>query len=54
LFSFIFDLFFKLEEGNAALLLHLLSVFVETAVFGLAFGMRCGLVVGFAQGSFSS
>jgi hypothetical protein len=45
-------LIFKLEEEeNPALLLHLLQVFVETAVFGFASGFCCSLVVGFAQGS---
>jgi hypothetical protein len=41
---------FKLEEeGNAALLLHLLKVFAETTVFGLAAGLGCRLVVAIAQ-----
>jgi hypothetical protein len=43
-------LFFKLEEEeNPTLLLHLLKVKVETAVFGSASPMRCRLVVAFLQ-----
>jgi hypothetical protein len=41
------DTFFKkLEEGNAALLHHLLKVFAETAVSGSAVGLGCWLLVG--------
>jgi hypothetical protein len=41
---------FKLEEeGMLALLLHLLKVALETAVFGSAAGFCCCLVVGFLQ-----
>jgi hypothetical protein len=42
-------LFFKLEEESAALLLHLLKVFAETAVLFSASGLGCGLVVGVPQ-----
>jgi hypothetical protein len=43
-------LFFKLEEEEPALLLHLLKIFAESAVFGSASGLSCWLVVGDAQG----
>jgi hypothetical protein len=42
-------LIFKLEEESPSLLLHLLKVFAESAVFGSAVGLGCLLVVGFAQ-----
>jgi hypothetical protein len=46
---------FKLdEEENPALLLHLPKLFAETPIFGSAPGSNCRLVVGIAQGSFSS
>jgi hypothetical protein len=41
---------FKLEEEeNTTLLLHLPKLFAETTVFCSAFGLRCWLVVAFAQ-----
>ncbi|NLF87652.1 hypothetical protein GX563_02390 [Candidatus Bathyarchaeota archaeon] len=36
---------FGLEEEKSALLLHLLKVLAEAAVFGSASGLGCGLVV---------
>jgi hypothetical protein len=47
--------FFKLEEeGMSALLLHLLQVNAETAIFGSAFGLGCCLVVEIVQPTDSS
>jgi hypothetical protein len=43
-------IFFKLkEEENTPLLLHLLNVLAETAVFGSASGTDCRLVVATPQ-----
>jgi hypothetical protein len=44
------DLFFKLEGGKPALLLHLPVLIAETAVFDSAFGLGCILVVATPQG----
>jgi hypothetical protein len=44
---------FKLEEeGNAALLHHLLKVLAESTVFVWAFGLGCWLVVATVQARF--
>lgn len=42
-------LFFKLEEENTTLLLHLPKLVAESAVFELASGLGCILVVAIAQ-----
>jgi hypothetical protein len=46
----VWALIFKLEEeGNTALLLLLPTLFAETTVLTLAFGLGCRLVVAIAQ-----
>jgi hypothetical protein len=49
-FRWLAEIIFKLEEeGSVALLLHLPEFLLETAVFGLASGLGCRIVVAIVQ-----